>query len=120
MFSNELLDSSDGTVAVGDRKMINLERALVRVIHVNQTHLRSAQRDVVTKIFFNQVNDQVQVRRDSAAGNDIALIHNHLVLPQVNTRESSLELIGKKPMGSCSLSIQESGGSKHEGAGTHT
>src|SRR5262249_56329471 len=39
---------------------------------------------------------------------------------EVNTRESSLELIGEKPMGSCALSVQESGGTKHEGAGTHT
>src|SRR5262245_21757439 len=30
-------------------------------------------------IFFNQVNDQVQVRRHSTAGNDIALINNHLL-----------------------------------------
>src|SRR6516165_6561560 len=120
MFSNELLDSSDGTVAGGDGKVINLERKLVRVIHVNQTHLRCAQRDVVTEIFFNQVNDQVQVRRNSAAGNDIAFVNNHLLLPEVNTRESSPELIGEKPMGSCSLSVQESSGTKHECAGTHT
>src|SRR6516162_7575719 len=120
MFSNELLDSSDGTVAVGDGEVIDLEGKLVRVTHVNQTHLRCAQRNVVTKIFFNQVNDQVQVRRHGAAGNDIALINNHLVRSEVNTGESSLELIGEKPMGSCSLSVQESGGSKHEGAGTHT
>ena len=51
MFSNELLDSSDGTVAGGDGEVINLEGKLVRVVHVNQTHLCCAQRDVVTKIF---------------------------------------------------------------------
>src|SRR5215468_5835039 len=120
MFPNEVLDSSDGTVAVGDGKAISLEGELARPIHVNQIHFRCAQRDLVTEIFFNQVNDQVQVRCHGTAGNDIAFINNHLLLSELNARESSLKLIGKKPMRGCSLPVQESGGAQHKGAGAYT
>src|SRR6516165_8712664 len=77
MSSDKLLDSSDGTVVVADWKAINLEGKLARAIHVNQIHLRCAQRDVVTKIFVNQVNDQIQVCRHGTTGDDIAFINNH-------------------------------------------
>src|SRR6516164_138664 len=120
MSSDKLLDSSDGTVVVADWKAINLEGKLARAIHVNQIHLRCAQRDVVTKIFVNQVNDQIQVCRHGTTGDDIAFINNQLLLSEVNTRESSLKFIRKKPMSGCPLSVQESSGTKHEGAGTYT
>jgi hypothetical protein len=50
----------------------------------------------------------------------IAFINNQLLLPQVNTRESSPKVIRKEPMSGCSLSVQESSGTMHEGAGTYT
>src|SRR5215469_6166113 len=120
MFPDKFLGSSDGTISVGEGKTIALERELARSIHINQIHLRCAQRDVVTKILFNQVNHQVQVRRHSTTGHDIAFIDNQLLLSEVNTRESSPKLISKKPMRGCSLSVQEPSGAKQKCAGTHT
>jgi hypothetical protein len=113
------LQGQNGLIRVGLLKLRGLVRGLGVAPGVDQQEFRATGRQFGGAEFAHQVQGQVKISGDTAGGDQVVLIDQHLAGLQVHLGMAFLELIGQVPVGRGVAAVEQAGTGQQKRTGAH-